>query len=400
MSFKAVHWALHEVQGMGDAKLVLVALAEYADDDDRAWPSRETLAGVAECSRSTLGRRLKALEKAGLIVREARYFYDEDGRPHRGSTMYHLMVGAQPRLSEGAGQPMRVKMSPIEGADERPEEGGKRFRRSAYEGQNEPHSSYEGQNRGAWGSQVSPIDLRKEPPIEPPDLTWDLEASQALEEVVVGSGRLGVDESVSPVGGAARADVDTSGPAPSQESPVKAPGSASKATSGVEDVSGQPGARTGVRGPSGGLGDDDVLIAECLPPALQALDRAGGQRVARMLGERLEAGWTPREIRALMDQALPPKVHRLAALVASRLEANVAVEAAPSRLRAEADKRGEQRRQALREQQDRAVAEACEDRPVDPEWEALIAQARAEMPDAGYPAWTRFALSRRERDVS
>ena len=67
---------------------------------------------------------------------------------------------------------------------------------------------------------------------------------------------------------------------------------------------------------------------------------------------------------------------------------------------AEADKRGEQRRQALREQQDRAVAEACEDRPVDPEWEALIAQARAEMPDAGYPAWTRFALSRRERDVS
>lgn len=143
-----------------------------------------------------------------------------------------------------------------------------------------------------------------------------------------------------------------------------------------------------------------MLIAECLPPALQALDRAGGQRVARMLGERLEAGWTPREIRALMDQALPPKVHRLAALVASRLEANVAVEAAPSRLRAEADKRGEQRRQALREQQDQAVAEACEDRPVDPEWEALIAQARAEMPDAGYPTWTRIALSRREREVS
>lgn len=400
MSFKAVYWALHEVRGMGDAKWVLVALAEYADDEDRAWPKRETLANVVECSRATIARHLKALENAGLIVREARYFYDEDGHPHRASTMYHLMVGAQPNMGESAGQPMGLTVSPIGGGGDLTAEQRKHLRRSTNESHGEPHSAYGAQNRGVKGSQVSPIHIRKEPPIEPPDLTKEPEAPQALEELAVGSGRLGVDESVSLVGGAASAAVDTSGPAPSRESPTKGPGSASDAISGVEGASGQSGAQTCGRGPSGGLGDDGVLIAECLPPALQALDRAGGQRVARMLGERLEAGWTPREIRALMDQALPPKVHRLAALVASRLEANVAVEAAPSRLRAEADKRGEQRRQALREQQDQAVAEACEDRPVDPEWEALIAQARAEMPDAGYPTWTRIALSRRERDVS
>lgn len=395
MSFRAVNWALHEIRGIGSAKWVLVALAEYADDTDRAWPKRETLADVVECSRSSIARYLNQLESLGLIEREARYFYDESGRAHRGSTMYRLMVGALPQAGEGTDQPMGLKLSPIGDAEER-----EYLRRSVNESHHEPHGSYGAQNRGVKGSQVSPIDIKKEPPIEPPDLTKEPEAPQAFEDSSVGSGRPGGDESVSLVGGAACADQDTAGATPSEESPVVAPGSVADETSASEHASGCFDGRTGGREPYEVSGDDGVLIAKCLPPVLQGLDRLGGQRVARMLGERLEAGWTPREIRVLMDQALPPKVHRLAALVASRLEANVAVEAAPSRLRREADKRGEQRRQALRERQDQAVAEACDDRAVDPEWEALIAQARAEMPDAGYPAWTRFALSRRERDVS
>lgn len=74
---------------------------------------------------------------------------------------------------------------------------------------------------------------------------------------------------------------------------------------------------------------DRLLVAECLPEHLRALDAGGAARVVRLLRERVEAGWRPAEVRRVMDQPLPSSVGRLSSLVASRLERNVDPAAAP-----------------------------------------------------------------------
>lgn len=69
MSIWAVNWAFHTEVAPPVHKLVLVALANFADDEDLAWPHVETLAGMASVSTRTVQRALKALEEAGLIER-------------------------------------------------------------------------------------------------------------------------------------------------------------------------------------------------------------------------------------------------------------------------------------------------------------------------------------------
>lgn len=122
--------------------------------------------------------------------------------------------------------------------------------------------------------------------------------------------------------------------------------------------------------------------------------------VARMLRERLDAGWSAREIRSVMDQALPVKVYRMAALVASRLKANVDPQRAPSAGREAVEEAWREHRDAVRERQDRAVAAADENanEQVDPEFQALVDQARAQLPDAGYATWVRVAFEQYQRE--
>lgn len=50
--------------------LLMLALADHVDADDRCWPRIEHLAHRARCSYSTAKRRLAALEEEGRIVRE------------------------------------------------------------------------------------------------------------------------------------------------------------------------------------------------------------------------------------------------------------------------------------------------------------------------------------------
>lgn len=69
MSIWAVNWAFHAEVAPPVHKLVLVALTNFADDEDLAWPHVETLAGMASVSTRTVQRALKALKGAGLIER-------------------------------------------------------------------------------------------------------------------------------------------------------------------------------------------------------------------------------------------------------------------------------------------------------------------------------------------
>jgi hypothetical protein len=67
--------------------LVLLALAEHADEAGVCWPSLSRLAARAEVDRRTVTRCLAALEARGLLQRVR-------SRPQR--TLYSLAVGASP----------------------------------------------------------------------------------------------------------------------------------------------------------------------------------------------------------------------------------------------------------------------------------------------------------------
>lgn len=120
------------------------------------------------------------------------------------------------------------------------------------------------------------------------------------------------------------------------------------------------------------------MLGAFLPEPMLALDPAGAANVVRMLRERSEAGWTPAQVRRLMDQPLPESVGRMSSLVASRLERNVPVDGAPVK----AVGLSEDELHAARQR--RADALAGTVRPERPGRadEAVWAQVRAEMPGA------------------
>jgi len=70
MSGEAVGWAFRKVK-MDDptAKFVLVAICNYADANDKAWPSHEDLARVTGLSKRAVQNNLKKLVDWGVVTR-------------------------------------------------------------------------------------------------------------------------------------------------------------------------------------------------------------------------------------------------------------------------------------------------------------------------------------------
>lgn len=58
------------------AKLVLLMLANYSDEDYASYPSMATLADLCSCDERTIKRALRSLENDGLIRTEPRYGKD------------------------------------------------------------------------------------------------------------------------------------------------------------------------------------------------------------------------------------------------------------------------------------------------------------------------------------
>jgi hypothetical protein len=79
MSVKAMSWAFEQTL-KGNAKSVLLSLANFSDDKGFCWPSHATLAQHAGCSTATVKRALLHLERQGYIAHEHR------SRPGRGQT--------------------------------------------------------------------------------------------------------------------------------------------------------------------------------------------------------------------------------------------------------------------------------------------------------------------------
>lgn len=116
------------------------------------------------------------------------------------------------------------------------------------------------------------------------------------------------------------------------------------------------------------LKDAALLIRKCLPDPMHIIDAQLAPGIGQMLQERLDAGWSPAQIRAAMDQPLPSQVSRLGALVAKRLEVNVMPELAPEALRKEALGRVA------------AIAPVDDEPAVDPRFSAACERVREENP--------------------
>ncbi|EDV8899765.1 helix-turn-helix domain-containing protein [Salmonella enterica] len=87
-------------------KLVLIKLADNANDEGECWPSYQHIADQCEVSRSTVKSHIRALEDMGLLKREFR----RKGELNQSNVFYLTLDNAQqiPPESCGAGADPRT----------------------------------------------------------------------------------------------------------------------------------------------------------------------------------------------------------------------------------------------------------------------------------------------------
>lgn len=91
MSFKAVDWVLDHSQAEGSARLVLIVLAENADQDDGScWPSVNTIARRARISTRSVQYALRQLVDMGELAIHAQAGGHADWRGDRRPNLYVL----------------------------------------------------------------------------------------------------------------------------------------------------------------------------------------------------------------------------------------------------------------------------------------------------------------------
>ena len=68
MSFQAMAWGVKQETNNPISKLLLLMICNYADEKGRAYPSQEHLAKLCQCSRMSIVRHIKELEKDKFIT--------------------------------------------------------------------------------------------------------------------------------------------------------------------------------------------------------------------------------------------------------------------------------------------------------------------------------------------
>lgn len=82
MSIEALNWARKIYVGDSLAKSLLRGIADYADENGRAWPSHGRLASDCEMSESTVKRKIAWLEERGVLVTLRCWIDDRGVRNH------------------------------------------------------------------------------------------------------------------------------------------------------------------------------------------------------------------------------------------------------------------------------------------------------------------------------
>lgn len=300
MGFRELTLAMDNVRCLkAGPKFVLAMIADrvYPQEDDfgdlipRAPIYIKELCERTEMSRTAVFRHLDYLESIGLIARESRWNEARtSGRTVRSASVYALNVDAIRRgdfIPEGK--------SPVYG-----------------------DSPNLGPTETVFAKTPAQVDS--------PNLGPTVCKSQKPRTLVPKSAF------VSPAGGTVIDNKDIN-PSPlpptekqSEESGSSGGGRASRldgaAAPGMEDHNSEP--MTASSEEASGKADT-TLIDRCLPPEMRrGLAPRHREQLARMLAERLSAGWSEQAIcETLASRELPPQVRSLYGLVRARLERDV-----------------------------------------------------------------------------
>ena len=318
MSILAMTWAWGLMELDQSQTLVLLALADAANDDGVCWPSQAEIGRKARLKDRAVRNQIRSLEAMGLVSVSRR------ATPQgRKTNVYHLNIGYN--FSLQSKQPAR-NAGWVEGSDSQPVDN-PTFRCN----QSNRHEMPVGDPTGtvvpvATGTVMPVATLYQTPNIQTPNLT----PPPPVVEGSVGLGT-GFADRVA-VEGESASPVATSVPREGRRGPQKPRRSPkSEADRGAESASEA----------------DLAILAACLPESMRLLDARGLGLVVGLLRERLDAGWAPGEIKRLLDSPLPDRVARMSGLVASRLRRLVAVGDSP-RAQAAAATRERERLEAKR----------------------------------------------------
>ena len=359
MSVRATNWAWSLEEVMGSEALVLLALADQANDEGFCWPAQEKLAPKARQSVSTLRRSLRSLEKMGLLTTITR-----SSTRGRRSNLYLLHIGAKPDLSMRSAKAVSLGEDAAQACQMLEEASDAVFVANKATGQ------FDRLPQSVIGDRLQPVTgdrlLYKEPPdrtTKPnPTLPTAPARSQAANAKVGSGGK-----------------TSTQGTEGTRNAPVEGAGVP------VGEVKPRPGSRVqggpvkGLKTAEVGLSEQErALVGACLPVWMSALDKRGAHKVAEALKVRVDAGWQPSQIRGLLDGNPPSQIIHMASLVLNRLERNVDIDCAPTRLSVEAKKRASERRKQIISQREQEV-------PVDAKAQAA-ANAAKKWVAKNYPA--------------
>ncbi|OOF25088.1 hypothetical protein BZJ19_10125 [Salinivibrio proteolyticus] len=91
----------------GNTKLIMLCLADYANDDGLCWPSIDAVARKCSVSKSTVKAQIKRLIERGYVSAKRRKRTTEEGRKTNDTNLYQLNVNAinDPELTEGENCP-------------------------------------------------------------------------------------------------------------------------------------------------------------------------------------------------------------------------------------------------------------------------------------------------------
>lgn len=93
MSVQAIGWVLEESETTGNTRLVLASIANHAGArGENAWPSYDTIAHEARCSRATAIRAVAACEELGELL-----VYEGAGRSRSGGATNRYEMPHVPR---------------------------------------------------------------------------------------------------------------------------------------------------------------------------------------------------------------------------------------------------------------------------------------------------------------
>lgn len=335
MSVRASTWAWSLEEVMGSEALVLLALADQANDEGLCWPAQEKLAPKARQSVSTLRRSLRSLEKMGLLTTITR-----SSTRGRRSNLYLLHIGAKPDLSMRSAKAVNLGEDAAQACQMLEEASDAVFVANKATGQ------FDRLPQSVIGDRLQPVTgdrlLYEEPPFRTtkPNPTLPTPARAQAAGATVGLG----------------GKTSTQGAEGTRNVPVEGPGVP------VGEVKPRPGSRVqagpvkGSKTAEAGLSEQErALLGACLPAWMASLDKRGAHKVAQALKARVDAGWQPSQIRGLLDGNPPSQIIHMPSLVLNRLERNVDIDCAPARLSAEAKKRASERRKQIISQREQEV---------------------------------------------